>query len=75
MEHGEISSELKIEKKILKLNFIIIMKKCNNFRVLSGDRNGLTTLSDYYYYYYYIFDEEPVEFLVFVGQQKWTSTA
>ena len=41
MERGGISSELILEKKILKLNFIIIMKNRKNFRFLSGGRNGL----------------------------------
>ena len=41
MERGGISSELILEKKILKLNFIIIMKNYKNFRFLSGGRNGL----------------------------------
>ena len=44
MEHGGISFEMILEKKILKLN-IIMMKNRKNFHFLSGCTSGLPAIS------------------------------
>ena len=45
MEHRQISSEPMGEKKILKLNIILMMKKSQEFRVLSSGKTDFHRLA------------------------------